>query len=280
MSLLIQLITGTNIVTNALGGFFLQPVAVLPGWLSITAISAVLGVFLLIIFKYTSNQKAIACTRDDIKANLLAVKLFKDNIVVTFRSQVKVFAGAFRLLFHSIVPMLVMIVPVSLILAQMGLWYQTRPLQPGDAPAVIKLTLNDALQTWPQVTLEPLPNVKVVTGPVRIVSKKEIVWKIEPVEDGYATLVFHVGDQIFTKQLAVGNGFMRLNPKRPGPQFSDILLFPLEKPFGPNAEVQSISIDYPERPSRIYGTDWWILYFFIASMVFALLFKPLLKVRI
>jgi len=28
------------------------------------------------------------------------------------------------------------------------------------------------------------------------------------------------------------------------------------------------------------GSDWWIAYFFIASMVFALMAKPFLKVKI
>ena len=280
MGFLVQLITWVNVVTNAIGGFFLAPVASVPGWLSITVISAVLGVFLLVIFKYTSNQKAIGCVRDDIKANLLAVKLFKDSFSVTFRSQARVFCASFKLLFYSIVPMLVMIVPVCLILAQMGLWYQACPLRPGDKPVIVKLKLNDHLDAFPQVTLESLPAAQTIIGPVRIFTKKEIFWKIKPVEDGNYNLIFHIGDRRYEKQLAIGEGFMRLSPKRPGADFADILLYPLEKPFTSDSPVRSISIDYPERDSRINGTDWWIVYFFVVSMIFAFLFKPLLKVRI
>ena len=280
MDFLIRLITGTNVVTNAAGGFFLAPVSLVPGWVSITAISAVLGVLLLVIFKYTSNQKAIARIRDSIKADMLAVKLFKDSISVAFRSQARVFANSFRLLFHSIVPMIVMIVPVCLVLAQMGLWYQARPLMSGDEPVVVRLKLNNNVDAWPQVTLKSLPAARKTIGPVRVFSKKEIYWKIKPVENGYHPLIFHVGERKYEKQLAVGEGFMRLSPKRPGYDFSDILLYPLEKPFAPDSDVHSISIDYPERDSRISGTDWWIVYFFVASMIFAFMFKPLLKVRI
>jgi len=280
MGFLVQLVTWLNVVTNAIGGFFLVPVASFPGWLSITVISAILGVFLLVIFKYTSNQKAIGRVRDDIKANLLAVKLFKDSISVTFRSQARVFAGAFKLLFYAIVPMLVMIVPVCLILAQMGLWYHACPLQPGNESVIVKLKLNDNFGTLPQVTLESLPAAQTLIGPVRVFSKKEIFWKIKPIEDGYHTLIFHDGDRQYEKQLAVGEGFMRLSPIRPGPDFSDILLYPLEKPFAPDSVVHSISIEYPARYSRIFGIDSWIIYFFIASIVFAFIFKPFLKVRI
>jgi len=38
--------------------------------------------------------------------------------------------------------MLVMIVPISLLLAQMGLWYQSRPLSPGEE-TVVTVKLND-----------------------------------------------------------------------------------------------------------------------------------------
>lgn len=280
MGFLIQLITWVNVVTNAIGGFFLAPVASVPGWFSITVISAVLGVFLLIIFKYTSNQKAIGCVRDDIKANLLAVKLFKDSFSVTFRSQARVFCASFKLLFYSIVPMLVMIVPVILIMAQMSLWYQARPLLPGDEPVIVRLKLNDNLDTLPQVFLESLPAARTMIGPVRVFTKKEIFWKIKPVEDGNYNLIFHIGDRRYEKQVAVGEGFMRLSPKRPGADFADILLYPLEKPFTSDSPVHSISINYPERDSRINGTDWWIVYFFVVSMIFAFMFKPFLKVRI
>jgi len=280
MDFLIPLIIRINWVSNALGGLFLYPVAILPGWLSITLISAALGLLLLIIFKYTSNQKAIARIRDDIEANMLAIKLFKGSISVTFRTQARVFAASFKLLYHSIVPMLIMMVPVSLILVQMGLWYQARPVRIDDEPVIVKLKLNDRLETWPEITLYPKPAAVKTTGPVRVFSKKEIYWKIKPIKDGYSALIFQIGDQRVEKRLASGDGFMRLSPKRPGPKLADILLYPLEKPFSTESPIGSISIDYPARKSRINGTDWWLVYLFVVSMAFAFIFKPFLKLRI
>jgi hypothetical protein len=176
--------------------------------------------------------------------------------------------------------MLVMILPVSLLLAQMGLWYQSRPLLPGEE-TVVTIRLNSNIETpWPNVNIGPTTAVDMTSGPVRILSKKEICWKIRALEDGYHHLIFQVGQQQIDKELAVGDSFMRLSPERPGWQWSDILVYPVEKPFGFDSVVQSISIDYPERLSRTSGTDWWLGYFFVASLVFALLFKPFLKVRI
>jgi len=280
MSFLAQITTWINAPVNAAGKFLSAPICGLPGWLSNTVISAVTGLVLLIIFKYTSNQKAIGRVRDNIKADMLALKLFKDSISVTLKSEGQVFKGAFLLLFYAIQPMLVMIVPVSLLLVQMSLWYQSRPLRP-DEETVVTLRLNsDIKEPWPNVNIGPTTAVDVTSGPVRVFSKNEICWKIRAIEDGYHHIIFQVDEQQIDKEFAVGDGFMRLSAERPGQHWADVLRYPMEKPFGPDSVVQSISIEYPERLSRTSGSDWWLVYFFVASLVFAFLFKPFLKVRI
>jgi uncharacterized membrane protein (DUF106 family) len=277
MNLPAELFSSINLITNAVLGSALSKLAVLPGWLSNTIISAVTGFLLLLIFKYTSNQRAIGKVRDNIKANMLALRLFKDEIAVTLQSQGRVFYGALQLLFHSIRPMLVMILPVSLLLAQMGLLYQFRPLLPGEEALV---TIKAAPAALNEVQILPNCDIDVTIGPVHVPSKNEIYWQIKPVSKGAHQLVFKVEDQTFEKQVAVGEGFMRVSSVRPGPSWSEILLYPAEKPFNSESPVYSISVNYPDRVSRTSGTDWWIVYFFIVSMLFALLFKPFLKVRI
>ncbi len=280
MELLNQFIRIINIFTNTLGGILFAPIAMVPGWLSITIISAIFGVLLLSVFKSTSNQEAITHIRDDVKANLLAIKLFKDSTFATFNSQIKLLSGSLKLLFYSVIPMMIMIIPVSLILVQLGLWYQFRPITAGDEYIIVKLELNEKSETFPQVILESNPAAEIAAGPVRILSRKEVYWKIKPLENGNHYLTFMVGDLQLNKSLAVGNHLMRLNPKRPGHDFMDRLLYPLEKPFEKDSIVQSISVEYPERNSRVYGTDCWVLSLFIISMISALIFKPLLNVRL
>ena len=278
--LLIRMLAGINAVANAAGDLLQGPVAACPGWLSLTVMSAAVGVMALIVFKYTSNQQAIGRVRDDIKANLLAVKLYKDSFSVAMKSQARVLTGACRLLLYSLVPMLVLIGPVCLVLAQMGSWYQARPLQFGDGQVTVQVKMNDRPGTPPRVMLEPLPAARLLTGPVHVTSRGEIYFKLQPLEHGNHTLIFHVGDDRYEKQVAIGNGFMRVSPKRPGAHLGDVLMYPLEKPFAAGDPVLSISIAYPPRDSRMYGTDWWVIYFFLASTAFAVLCKPFLKVRI
>jgi uncharacterized membrane protein (DUF106 family) len=248
--------------------------------LSNTIISAVTGLFLLVIFKYTSNQRAIGKIKDDIKAHMLAMKLFKDSISVTLHAEARVFKGAFLLLFHAIGPMLVMILPVSLLLAQMSLWYQPRPLLPGEV-AVMTVKLNDNVEgNWPTVNVEPTSAAEVTVGPVRVLSKGEICWEIKALENGEHHITLNVNRHQIEKDLAIGDGFMRVSSTRPALNWANILMNPAEKPFAPDSIVQSITIDYPKRLSKTSGADWWLIYFFIASMVFAFISRPFLKVRI
>ena len=86
MDWLARLVVWLNGIANAVGSWVLAPIAVLPGWLSATIVAAATGVLLLIAYKYTSNQRAIKRVQDDIKAHLLALKLFKDSASVAVQA--------------------------------------------------------------------------------------------------------------------------------------------------------------------------------------------------
>lgn len=279
MSFLARLISWLNAVGNALFGVLRGPMTVLPAWLSLTAISAVLGVLMLILFKYTSNQAAIGKVRDAIKANLLAMKLFKDNIPVVLKSQAKILLNAFLLLVHSFRPMLVMIIPFSLLLGQLGLWYQSRPLAVGDQAVVtVQLTGSDA-DPMPPVSLQPTEAAQVMIGPVHVPSRRQVYWQIQAKEAGRHALTFQVAGEQIQKELAVGDGLMPVSMTRPSLEVMELILHPAEKPFGNAASVRSISIAYPDRPSKITGTDVWIISLFVISMAVAFIFKPFFNVK-
>jgi hypothetical protein len=280
MEALAAILVWLNSAANVLGKTLLAPIAVLPGWLSATIIAAVTGVLLLVIFKYTSNQGAIKRVRDDINANLLALKLFKDSTRVAIVSQGRVFSGALRLMVLALVPILVMALPVCLVLGQLSLWYQLRPLQVGEE-AVITLTLNKSqASSWPSVSLAPSTAIEVVTGPVRVLSKHEVCWDVKGVQEGIHRLDFQVGDQTVGKEVAIGDGFMRVSKLRPSWNWEDILLNPWEPAFRPDFPVQAIEIDYPHRSSWTSGTDYWVIYWFVVSMIAALCFRRALNVNV
>jgi hypothetical protein len=278
--MLTRIIVGLNAVANAVGRPLLAPVAWLPGWLSATLVACVTGAILLLIFKYTSNQAAIKRVRNDIDANVFALKLFKDATPVVLAAQAGMIRGALRLFVLAIVPMLVMTVPVLLLLGQLSLWYQYRPLQVGEE-AVVALKLGGNVgDSMPEVAIAETPAAEVLTGPVRVPSRREVVWVVRAREPGSHRLSFRAGDQPVTKELAVGDGFMRVSARRPGWEWSDALLHPAEPAFPPSSPIRWIEVAYPDRAGWATGTDNWVIYWFVVSMVAAFCAKPVLNVNI
>jgi hypothetical protein len=259
---------------------FLAPIAWLPGWVSATAVAVITGVLMLLVFKYTSYQTGIKQTRNQIKANLLALSLYKDNVTVGLRAQGRLLANAGKLLLLSLVPMLVMTLPMVLLLGQLALWYQARPLRVGEEAVVTVQLAGDAADAVKQIQLASQSGIETTSGPVRVPSKNFVCWKIKPTSAGLFELVFQVDKQSYAKQLAAGDGFMPTSLKRPARQIADILLHPRETPFPQDSVVQSIDIAFPEREAWTTGSSTWLIYWFIMSMIAAFAAKPILKVNI
>jgi uncharacterized membrane protein (DUF106 family) len=278
MAALVQVVVWLNGLANAVGRL-LSPVALMPGWLSATLIGIVTGILLLALFKYTSNQKAIKRVRDGIKANMLALKLYKDSARVAFTAQGRLFVGAFRLFRLGLAPLAVMIIPVALLLGQLSLWYQQRPLRVGEEAVVVVALRGDPEEPMPEVSLQDNGAAEVLVGPVRVFSKREICWNLKAREDGLHRLTFSLDDQTAEKELAVGDGFMRVSAQRPGWSLVDVLENPREEPFPPDSPVRSIQVTYPQRPNWTCGSDWWLIYWFVVSLTAAFCFRGVLGVK-
>lgn len=281
MTLLISLLIWLNRVCTIAADWILWPVEWIPGWLSVSLIAMVTGVFMLWAFKYTSNQRAIKRTRDRIKSNLLALSLFKEDLGVALRLQGSLLRDGGLMLIHSLVPMAVMLLPMCLLLGQLALRYQKRPLQVlEEAVVTVQCSNNNDGQPLPEVILSEAPSVEVVAGPIRVTKKRFVAWKIRAKQAGRNELRFEFEGQTVSKQLPVGSGFPPTSMKRPAAELAEILLHPREAPFPIDSAVRSIEVDFPDRKSWIYGTDAWLIYWFIASMIAAFIAKPLLGVNI
>lgn len=278
--MLTQIVVWLNQIANRIGGILLAPIQWLPGWLSATFLGLISGLLMLVVFRFTSNQKAIRSIRSQIKANMLALTLFKDDIFVSLRCQSRIFAGAIGLMLHSLIPMAVMVLPVTLLLGQASLWYQARPLQVGEESVVTVQLRGDSKAVLDEIALQENAAIVVVTGPVRIPRENLICWNIRPEEAGEKLLQFEIDGQTYTKELSVGDGFKLTSLRRPPADWKQALLYPAETPFGEDSLVQSIDVVLPARTSFTSGTGSWVIYWFAISMLSAFLAKPFLNVSI
>lgn len=258
-----------DLVFAALGAF--HP------WFGITVISVLLGVIMLIAFRYTSNQAGIARAKDDIKANLLAMKLFKEELHVTFQSQWRILKAIFRLQRYVLFPVLIMALPMMLCLAQMGIRYQWRPIAPGEQ-VLLKLHVDPAAIGMVKADFESHPGVDVELGPIG--GKSDLVWRLRGRDPGRHILTLNANGERIHKEIVIDRPFMRVSELRPGHRWLDQLLHPVEQPLPKNSIAKGVEILYPQgKPSWIYGPDHWVIYFFVVSMLTALVLAPVFRVR-
>ena len=211
---------------------------------------------MLAVFKYTSNQHAIKRVRNDINANLLALKLFKDSATVALRAQGRLLLAAGRLFVLAIVPMLVMALPVTLLLGQLALWYEARPLRVGEE-AVITLKLGGEArrQPWPAVSLAPTDAVDVDgrAGP-RAEQARGLLERQGPRSPAAIASCSRSATGPSPRNSRSATASCGSAPSGPAGTGSRSCSTPGKQPFRPDDPVQSIAIVYPERSSWTSGT--------------------------
>jgi hypothetical protein len=252
-----------------------------PLW-SLVGISWLAGIFLVWVFGKVSNQDAIRRTRDRLSGELIGLRLFKDDLVVFFRIQFQVLLWTLRYLRHSLVPMLILMVPTILILIQLNYHYGLRPLAVGEQ-AVLKVKLRDAtaLLRGDPLTLTAPKNLTIETDGVRIPELKEICWRIRGVSPGRFDVTVSNGQEKVTKQAVVGGRVEGVSSLRTGEDWLTSLLYPGEAPIPRQSVIESIEIRYPKLD--IFFLGWrvhWLLIFLILSLGFGYAFKGMLGVQI
>lgn len=267
-----------NPVTTFLGDCVYAVLGLLPPWLSLTVVSVALGVATLPVFRYTSNQKAIRKAKDDIKANLLALKLYKDDLRVTMRTQARLFWAILRLQRYILTPVAVMLLPMMLILAQVAARHQWRPLRPGER-TVIHIDWQDPARPPPgPMALQSSTGVEVELGPLP--GPADAVFRLRAVAEGDYQLQFTCGERgcEHAKEVIVAEGLERVSPLRSAKDWTSQLLHPIEPSLPTDGPVRAIRVDYPTREGWFSGTDSWVISLFVISILAAFLFRPLFRV--
>lgn len=273
-----------NAVLTNLTELLWYPLRTLPGVLVLVIWAAIAGALAGLMFRYTSNQKALARVGDQIKANLLAMRLFKDDLRVTFRSQAGLLKAAGLRFWYALPAFVAMLVPFVLLLVQLALRFEYRPLRPGEM-AVVELKLApEAWETGQNAALETPPGVIIQTPALRDARENAIYWRISPQEGATSgRLRWQVAGQTVEKELTVCDDPQRpctVSMQRPGVSFWDRLLHPGEPAFPADSPVRAAIVHYPPRQTPVFGFDipWWAT-FLVASILMAFVLKPVLKVR-
>ena len=272
-----------SLVNKTLTGLFdllFLPFRSLGPWWALVVFSLLTGILMLWIFGKVSNQDAIRVIRDRIRANLIAIRLYGDDIGLLFRLQGRILRDTAVYLKFALVPLLVMLVPVLVILVQLNLRFEARPLRPGE-PVLIKVTVWDAALIDRGVSLEVPQEVVVETPGVRVASLREVSWRIRADQPGRFRLVARADGEEVEKELVVGGDWAAVSTLRTGKNFWEKVLYPGEAPIAGTSAVESVQVRYAGLPLRLFGWNiHWLLAFFVLSIASGFAFRRVLGVEI
>jgi hypothetical protein len=271
-----------NSVLNKFFDLLCSPFARLNPWWAMAFLSLLTGLLMLLVFRFTSNQSGIRRTKDRIKGHLLEFRLFKDSLGVSLQAFGKILVHNLRYLGHALKPLLVMIIPLLLILAQLNARFGYRPLRPGEQ-ALLKVKLSRGMNPLGlDMSLVPSAGVAVETPALRIEEENEIDWRLRALEPGRQSLVLRWPGQSLVKIMDIGPpGLSPLAPRTTNRKFFNQLFYPADRPLPKGVPLSSIEIVYPGRSLRLLGMNiHWLLAFFVLSLVFGFSLKGLFKVEI
>jgi hypothetical protein len=245
-------------------------------------ISIVTGIVMLVIFGKVTNQSALRRVKGLIVASIIEIWLFKDRPVLMFGAAGRILRHNLSYLRYSLVAVIFVIVPVVLIMVQLGVRYSHRPLHPSEEAIVVAKLEGAESAAGSDVALVVPDGLEVVTPALRLEDEGEINWKIKALKPGSYDLVLKgSGFEAVKQVVVVENSFMKLAPIRAKAASWDFFLYPAERPLSGESPLKSIQLTYP--PSSLGGLylfPVWLWIFFVVSIAAGFALKGLFKVEV
>lgn len=224
-------------------------------------------IFALLVFRFASNQAGIHSAKNKIKAYLLELWLFKDDLGVSFRAQGRVLRYSLIYLRHALLPLIIMMVPIGLIIVQIESLFAFQGLQPGQS-VILTVTAGDSLDLHDIHEKLILPDgLQQETPPLRIEDTRQIMWRIRGNASGEHDAVIGFGDNEITKRIVVGDTVSRLAPVVYASGDWRMLGYPAERAIDSESGIIAVETPYERNRAEFAGLSSasWLL--FLATLV-------------
>jgi len=271
-----------NAVLRPVFDLLLAPFAAWPPIVPVTLVSLVVSILMLVVFKHTSNQDALAAVKQRIHAGLFEIRLFNDDLRAILRAQNEILRTNLSYLRLTLLPMLFVLPPLVLVIAQLQFHYGYEGLRPGER-ALLSVDLDPAAGggARPAARLDLPAGLRAEAGDVWVKAESQLLWRLVAEREGDYELGLDVAGAHLTKTVRVTPKAVRLSPVRVDRGFFAQLLYPAEPPLPAGSPVHAVHLGYPEREVSVLGHGMnWMIPFFVLSIVFAFALRGLFKVTI
>jgi uncharacterized membrane protein (DUF106 family) len=245
----------------------------------VLVLSVVVGLLMVLLFGYTSDQKAIHVAKDQLKAHLLAVRLYQDQLPVVVRTYGRIIRGTGRYLRLAFMPLLYVIIPITLLIVQLDRYLGVTPLETAQPFLVTVRTAGP--DTLNDVALQLPPELAMSAPAVHVPADNEVVWRVVAQKEGAYDVNIAAAGQTVAKHIVVSPDVSRVSPVRLRDHFWERMLSSAEPALPDNSPVESVAVTYPPRTIEFAWMEWnWIVLFFVLSMVAGFIFKEVLGIEI
>ncbi len=263
----------------------LYPFGFINEFWGILFLSILMSFVVLMIYKYISSPRMIKETKNKIKANILAIRLYKDFGKIIISSFFKSVFYTFKYFILNFGPVLLIIPILFPAFVQMDVRYGMRPYQVGEE-IVIKAEFSQdpnelEVQLLENGSFKPKMNPVFINaykvykdngdkeGPI-----KEVNWKVEAAQEGIAKIEIKVNDKVFEKPLVIGDFRGALSNKKYKDSSFGHFIYPAEGLLPGADALENIYIRYPGKNVSFAGIrTHWLVFNIILVIVIVLAFR-------
>src|SRR5262245_12836637 len=198
-----------------------------------------MGLLAMAVYKAVSNQKALARVKSQISMRLLEIRLFSHDILQVLRSTGMILLKNFVYLGNHLLPMVIMLGPFVVILAQLVANYAYDPA-PSGAVELLHVQLDPAAKVAARDAALALPDGVALDAPPVATSDHQRFWRLRAEEPGDHVLRVAIGGKVYEKVWAVGGAARKVPLRRlRGPE---AILYPGEPALPRDGPVLAIEL--------------------------------------
>jgi len=241
-------------------------------------LSVLSGLVMLKLFGWISNQAAITTIKRALHAGLLEMYLYRDRLSMLFRAAGKTFLLNGLYFSQMVLPLLFLLIPCVILLAQFNLRYDAIWFRTGES-AVLRVNVTENTR-FESCSISVSEGIQVESKPVRVVSLAQLNWRLRATQRGRQSVIVTCGSTQVTKIMQIGRGKGRLVSRLYQDAFKSFL-YPGARQLDPAGTIKEIRLAYPRALYYPYGIKMhWLALFLVVSIGTGWLFKGVLRVEL
>lgn len=249
-------------------------------------LSLVCAVILLLVFKSISRQDQIRIHKNLIYGYILETGIFRDQIGRILLNQVRILKHNMIYLRYVAAPFLLLMLPVVFVCVELDSRQGYQPLETG-SQFILRADLDDAVvgdvaAGVSAVHCETSAGLVLDTAPLRLPGEGGVMWRVRVVDAGgpnYIRVSLAGTHDSVTRPVATGGTDMQISPEKTKLRSWNYLFSFFEPPIEAGSSFRSVRVSYQRAtvPMLTMKLDP-VIWFFVLTILFGLLVKPLIKV--